>query len=170
MKQIAFSFDVSLCSACMACVVACQDQNDLNDEPAFRKVTSYESGDDASVRISSLSMACAHCGDSPCLAVCPTGAIFKRADSGTIDINRALCVGCHSCQLVCPFGAPKFFNDGKMAKCDLCYARVASGLQPACVKVCPTGALTADTLEELSKQKVEKASILILKSLSSIEK
>jgi anaerobic dimethyl sulfoxide reductase subunit B len=169
MKQFAFSFDVSLCSACMACVVACQDQNDLDDEPAFRKVTSYESGNASSAKISSLSIACAHCGDSPCLMVCPTGAIFKRDDSGTIHINRDLCVGCHSCQLACPFGAPKFLKDGKMAKCDLCYARVASGLQPACVKTCPTGALNADSLEDLTRQKVEKASVLILKSLSTQE-
>jgi anaerobic dimethyl sulfoxide reductase subunit B len=169
MKQIAFSFDVSRCSACMACVVACQDQNDCVDEPAYRQVTSFESGDVASAKISSLSIACAHCGDSPCLMVCPTGAIFKQGESGIIDINRDLCVGCHSCQLACPFGAPKFLKDGKMAKCDLCYARVASGLQPACVRVCPTGALTSDSLEELSRQKTEKASLVILKSLSPQE-
>ncbi len=164
MKQMSFSFDVSRCSACFACVVACQDQNDGGDEPAYRQVTSYEGGETGSVTISSLSIACAHCGDSPCLMVCPTGAIFKRNESGIIDINRDLCVGCHSCQLACPFGAPKFGKDGKMSKCDLCHARVVSGLQPACVRVCPTGALIADTLDNLSRQKAEEASLVILKS------
>ena len=46
MSQYAFSFDVSRCSGCMACVVACQDQNDFaaDDVVAFRHVTKYEAG------------------------------------------------------------------------------------------------------------------------------
>ncbi|MEI7672871.1 MAG: 4Fe-4S dicluster domain-containing protein, partial [Deltaproteobacteria bacterium] len=113
------------------------------------------------------SLSCQHCGDATCLVVCPTGAISRRSEDGAVLVNRDLCVGCHSCELACPFGAPKFAKDGKMAKCDLCSVRREEGLKPACVRVCPTLALDAGPIEELSIKKAEKASIVILKSLIS---
>ena len=98
--QMAFSFDVSRCSGCMACVVACQDENDLpGDGLSFRHVTRLEKGQYPKASISFLSLACLHCGDAPCMMVCPTGAIYKRDWDGIVDVNRDLCVGCHSCAL-----------------------------------------------------------------------
>ncbi|MBN2061998.1 MAG: 4Fe-4S dicluster domain-containing protein [Deltaproteobacteria bacterium] len=169
MSQYAFSYDISRCSGCMACVVACQDQNDflVGDIVAFRHVTIYEEGRYPDSRISYFSLSCQHCGDAPCIMVCPTGAISKRAEDGVVTVNRDLCVGCHSCELACPFGAPKFPDDGKMAKCDLCYVRRGYNMKPACVRACPARALEVGDLEELSKKKAEKASIVILKSLAS---
>ena len=167
MSQYAFSFDVSLCSGWMACTVVCQDQNDFvaDENVAFRHVTRYEDGKHPFARIFHFSLSCQHCGDAPCLTACPTGAIFREPEDGALLVNRDLCVGCHSCELACPFGAPKFPEDGKMAKCDLCRERRNHGLLPACVRVCPTQALDVDSIEELSKRKAERASILILKSL-----
>jgi len=159
-NQLSFSFDVSRCSGCMACIVACQDQNDfVAENVAYRHVTSYE----ADARVFFMSLSCLHCGDAPCLMVCPTGAIFRREQGGIVDVNRDLCVGCHSCELACPFGAPKFADDGKMTKCDFCNARMEYGFKPACVRVCPTRALNLGFLEEISEQKSEKAAANILK-------
>ena len=171
MDNYAFSFDVSRCSGCMACVVACQDQNDFasDDKVAFRHVTRYEAGAYPAARISYFSLSCQHCGDATCLVVCPTGAISRRPEDGVVLVNRDLCIGCHSCELACPFGAPKFAEDGKMAKCDLCFVRREHGLKPACVLVCPVQALDVGPIEELSIQKAEKASIAILKSLISVK-
>ena len=161
-NQLSFSFDVSRCCGCMACIVACQDQNDfVSDGTAYRHVTRHE----ADAQISFLSLSCLHCGDAPCLMVCPTGAIFRREQGGIVDVNRDLCVGCHRCELACPFGAPKFAEDGKMAKCDFCSARMEHGLKPACVRVCPTRALDLGPLEKISEKKSEKAASKILKSL-----
>ncbi len=168
MKQLAFSFDVSRCSGCFACIVACQDQNDyVGDDVAFRHVIKQELENQSSITISFLSISCFHCGDAPCLMVCPTGAIFRRDQGGIVDVHRDLCVGCHSCQLACPFGAPKFADDGKMAKCDFCSARMKYGHKPACVRVCPTRALNFGPLEEISEQKAEKAGAAILKSFAA---
>jgi len=113
--QYAFSFDVSRCSGCLACVVACQDQNDFvaGQEVAFRHVTKHEAGSYPDAHIAHLSLACQHCGDAPCIVVCPMRAIARRSEDGTVLVDRDLCVGCHSCELACPFGAPKFRRTGR---------------------------------------------------------
>ena len=163
--QFGFSFNVARCSGCMACIVACLDQNDLpGDGHSFRHVSRLEEGEGTSAAVSWLSISCLHCGDAPCVMVCPTRAIFKRSQDGIVDVNRDLCVGCHSCVLACPFGAPQFPEGEKMSKCDLCAPRVEKGMEPACVRVCPTKALGFGPIEKISEKKAEDASLTILRS------
>jgi len=136
--------DVDLCSGCGACVVACMDQNDVFPEkgqPAFRRIYRVEEGGSPDADIRYVSAACMHCEDSPCVMGCPTGAIAKDVGTGAVLVNPDLCIGCHSCALACPFGVPRYDLQGKMQKCRLCVERVEVGLEPACVRVCPTGAL-----------------------------
>ena len=165
--QLAFSFDVSRCSGCMACIVACLDQNDLpGNGHSFRHVNSFENVGLSTPGISWLSISCLHCGDAPCVMVCPTRALVKRESDGIVVVSPDLCVGCHSCVLACPFGAPQFPDGQKMAKCDFCLPRVEAGLEPACVRVCPTKALGFGPVERLEEKRADKASKMILKSLA----
>jgi len=165
--QLAFAFDVSRCSGCMACIVACLDQNDIADTAhAFRHVSLFENAAATRPWISFLSLSCLHCGDAPCVMVCPTGALGKRGRDGIVTVREDLCVGCHSCALACPFGAPQFPEGGKMAKCDFCLERIEAELEPACVRACPTRALGFGPLEALTEETARKASVNILKSLS----
>ncbi|MBI5442342.1 MAG: 4Fe-4S dicluster domain-containing protein, partial [Deltaproteobacteria bacterium] len=105
-----------------------------------RKVHQVEQPESAA-KITYVSLSCLHCEDAPCAAACPTGAISKDPASGAVTVRSEVCVGCRTCLLACPFGAPGYGSDGKMQKCDLCSERVASGLEPACVAACPTKAL-----------------------------
>lgn len=163
-KKLAFWFDIADCSGCLACVVACQDQNDFKaPDMALRQVSSLEKGEYPAT-IANISLACMHCGDAPCLMVCPTGAIFRHNATGVVDVNRDICIGCHSCEMACPFGAPKFAQDGKMIKCDLCITRIENGMKPACVHTCTTGALRFGYIDDLAAEKTRSASIKILES------
>ena len=165
--QLGFSFDVSRCSGCMACMSACFDQNDMpGDGSTFRHVSRVETGTYPSVAIRYVSLACMHCGDAPCVAVCPNGALSKNPENGIVEVNKDLCIGCHACATACPFGAPQFPEGGFMRKCDFCLTRVTHGLEPACVRTCPTKALGFGPIEKLTEDKAKAASTKVVMSFN----
>ena len=151
-------FDTAKCSACGACALACMDQNDIDascGHQPFRHTYTQEGvhGD-----LHFFSTACMHCEDAPCVMGCPVGCLYKDEETSFTLYDNTNCIGCHSCAMACPYGVPTFGDDGKMRKCDACIERQKAGLLPACVKVCPTGALTLLTEEEyLERQAAEQA-------------
>lgn len=129
------------CSACGACAVACMDQNDLDvteGASAFRIVRDLEGADGG---YEYYSIACFHCEDAPCISACPCNCLKKDEETGFTVYDNENCIGCHSCAMACPYGAPCYGKDGKMIKCGGCAVRVKNGIEPACVANCPTGAL-----------------------------
>ena len=147
MKRYLF-FDPEKCSACGACALACMDQNDVAveaGEQPFRYTFTQES---KTGELKFYSVSCMHCADAPCVMGCPSGCLYKDPDTGFTLYNNTYCIGCHSCAMACPYGAPTFRPTGegrpreKMEKCHGCLERIQAGLQPACVHSCPTGALT----------------------------
>jgi anaerobic dimethyl sulfoxide reductase subunit B len=111
-------------------------------------------------------MACMHCGDAPCIAVCPNRALSKSPENGVVEVNKDLWIGCHTCATACPFGAPQFPEGSFMRKCDFCVARVTQGLEPACVRTCPTKALGFGPIGKLTKEKAKAASTKIVLSFN----
>jgi len=156
MKYV-LDLNIDLCSACGACAVACMDQNDIdtrNDESPFRFVHDLESKEG---KLTYISMACMHCDDAPCVTGCPVGCLRKDLETGFTVYDNTNCIGCHSCSLACPYGAPSFASTGKMQKCDGCITRIQCGLDPACVRHCPTGALQLRTEEEVKQDRISKS-------------
>ena len=91
-----------------------------------------------------------HCAEPGCLAACPAPGAIVQYDNGIVDVNPTACIGCGYCATGCPFDVPKFSKQtGKMAKCTLCVDRVEVGLEPACIKACPTGCLQFGEKEEM---------------------
>jgi len=96
---------------------------------------------------------CFHCNDANCLNVCPEKAIMKQ-DGWTV-INQDKCIGCGACINACIYNVPRiseinFVNDAgqkilkrdKTHKCNACTLNRRD--IPACVSVCPPGALLFD--------------------------
>ena len=148
--KLYLDLDMEKCSACGACAVACMDQNDIDPRTRapFRNVFCLDKRDGDQVKAASASLACMHCDDAPCIPACPSGCLKKDESTGFTVYDNDNCIGCHSCAMPCPFGVPTFNEAGKMEKCDGCYVRVAHGMEPACVRVCPPGALRLYTEEE----------------------
>jgi formate dehydrogenase iron-sulfur subunit len=98
-----------------------------------------------------------HCAEPGCLAACPSpGAIVKYAN-GIVDFNQDKCIGCGYCITGCPFDIPRISQkDHKAYKCSLCSDRVSVGLEPACVKTCPTGAIVFGSKEAMKEHAAER--------------
>ena len=171
MKYV-FTFDEDRCSACGACRVGCMDQNDA--DPAARETgyrCTYEEEfeqPDGRVEFVYLSASCMHCQDAPCISACPVGCLKKDDETGFTIYDNTNCIGCRSCALACPFGAPHFRErDGKMVKCDGCNTRVKHGRKPACVLACSFGALDCIPEPEWNASQQARACNTLLDSLSA---
>jgi formate dehydrogenase iron-sulfur subunit len=127
-----------------------------------------------------ISVACMHCTDAPCMAVCPVDCFYHTAD-GIVLHSKDQCIGCGYCYYACPFGAPQFPNPGafnhrgKMDKCTFCSGgpepdnseaefqkygrnRIAEGKLPVCAEQCGTKALLggdANIIADIYRQRVE---------------
>jgi len=97
---------------------------------------------------------CMHCAEPGCLAACPADGAIVQYSNGIVDFQQDHCIGCGYCVNGCPFNIPKFNSaTKKMFKCTLCVDRVTEGLEPACIKSCPTGCLhfgTKDDMKDLA--------------------
>jgi Fe-S-cluster-containing dehydrogenase component len=83
-----------------------------------------------------------------------------------VVISNDLCMGCHARATVCPFGEPQVPEGTLMRKCDFCIVRVSSGLEPGCVRACPTRALGFGPIEELAEEKAKAASAKVISSFN----
>jgi len=165
--EVAKLIDVSRCIGCKACQAACMEWNDLRDD-----VGQFGIGYGGPIDLTDRSWTvmkfyeeevaphglqwlivkdgCLHCADPGCLRACPApGAIVQYAN-GIVDFQEENCIGCGYCQTGCPFNVPRFgVTDSKAYKCTLCSDRVAVGLEPACIKTCPTQALSFGSKEDM---------------------
>lgn len=144
--------DQTRCIGCHACTTACKSENEVPIGVNRTYVKSVDVGVFPQVRRSFQVTRCNQCTDAPCVAACPTGAMFKR-DDGIVDFDKQICIGCKACMAACPYDAI-FINpdDHSAEKCNMCAHRLDVGLEPACVSVCPTEAiLVGDLADPTSK-------------------
>jgi formate dehydrogenase beta subunit len=176
-QQVCKLIDTTTCIGCKACEVACLEWNDL----PFRETTfnnTYQTmpetawnywnlikfnehvREDGSMQWLMRKDNCMHCADPGCLAACPADGAIVQYQNGIVDFQQDNCIGCQYCVTGCPFNIPKFNpQTKKVFKCTLCSDRVSQGLEPACIKACPTGCLhfgTKDDMKDLAQTRVDQ--------------
>ncbi len=80
---------------------------------------------------------CEHCLNPSCVAACPSGAMYKRAEDGIVLVDQDACRGWRMCVSGCPY-KKVYFNHrtGKAEKCTFCYPRVEAGQPTVCAETC----------------------------------
>ncbi len=80
---------------------------------------------------------CNHCLNPACVAACPSGAIYKRAEDGVVLVNENNCRAWRMCVAACPYKKVYYnWSTGKSEKCILCFPRLETGQAPACAHSC----------------------------------
>src|SRR5512144_910913 len=186
--EVAKLIDISRCIGCKACQAACMEWNDVRDDVGLNHGV-YDNPIDLTDRSWTVMRfheeelpdkglqwlivkdGCLHCEDPGCLKACPAPGAIVQYSNGIVDFQQDQCIGCGYCQTGCPFNIPRYsVKDDKAYKCTLCSDRVAVGLEPACIKACPTQALSfgskadmkdlaAERIAELKERGFEKASV-----------
>jgi len=176
--EVAKLVDTTTCIGCKACEVACLEWNGLSfsdttfqnsyqtmPETAWNywnliKFDEHERDDGGGMMLLMRKDQCMHCEEPGCLEACPADGAIVQYANGIVDFQQDHCIGCGYCISGCPFNVPKFSPDSrKVFKCTLCSDRVSEGLEPACIKACPTGCLhfgTKDEMKELGETRAQQ--------------
>ncbi len=156
--------DSTRCVGCRACQTACKVYHNLGhtgDNPLYDKPLDLNSRNLTLIKLHQegskttfVKRQCNHCIKPSCASACPVGAL-KKEDNGIVSYNKDLCIGCRYCQIACTYQIPTFeFEKAlpKIWKCDFCPEKTAKGELPECARVCPAGAITFGTRDEMLKE------------------
>ena len=160
--------DLAKCKNARKCVEECQEMHHLPPEQEWLKVHLMQDSEKTAPYW--MPKPCFHCGNPPCVSLCPVGATYKRGD-GIVLVDNKRCIGCKFCMTGCPFSARVFNWDkvelteeeknwkyspergipqqhGTVGKCDFCPDMVRKGMLPKCVTACPNGVIYYGDINE----------------------
>jgi Fe-S-cluster-containing dehydrogenase component len=163
-------FDSIRCIGCRKCEAACNAVNEMpKPEKPFDDLTVLAEKRRTSARTHTVvnqytpagtsgpvfrKIQCNHCLEPACASACFVQA-FKKTDTGAVEYDASVCVGCRYCMVACPFDIPTYEYDKaftpRVMKCTLCQPRIIKGQLPGCVESCPTEALTYGKRKDLLK-------------------
>ncbi len=173
MARYGIAIDITKCTGCHNCFIACKDEfagNDYlplsaaqpKDGQDWLRVQEVEQGTDAKIKVDYIPIMCQHCGDAPCMKKGPEGAVYRRND-GIVIIDPVKSKGHKEIVNSCPYRAIIWNEESQLPqKCTMCAHMLDNGeMTTRCVESCPNGALVFGDLDdknsEVSKLLAEKA-------------
>lgn len=164
--------DTTVCIGCRKCEWACKDYNKLPNQPiekyddksvfghmrrpdseTYTVVNGYDDPNNPE-KPYYVKVQCMHCLEPACVSACIVGALTKDEKTGAVVYDAWKCIGCRYCMASCPFQIPTYEYENALTpqvrKCTFCFDRLPKyGGKPACVEICPVGALTFGKRSEL---------------------
>jgi Fe-S-cluster-containing dehydrogenase component len=156
--------DSESCVGCGRCIVRCSLEKTGSIRPAESRVRVLKQDDEGV----SVPVICRHCEEPTCLPACPVDCMSRDEETGRIVIHTDDCIGCKKCVEACSFAGPVDVPvTGRKVKsvkviCDLCDGR------PACVTVCPTGALSFETPNPESAERESRSAVALRQALARL--
>ena len=146
----ALLIDPDKCTSCLQCEMACSYQHEGVFNPARSriKVFEFQHGRHA------IPYTCTQCAEAWCANACPVEALTRNSQTGAVEVDNNVCVGCKVCTIACPFGTINYNPASKkVIKCDLC------GGDPACARACPTEAITYVSADWTGYERMQRAAL-----------
>ena len=160
MARLSLLIDVTKCSGCYNCFLACRDEYYDNDYPGYSapqplngqywmQIKEVERGTYPKPKLDYIPMPCQHCETAPCSEVAADDAVYRRKD-GIVIIDPAKAKGQKHIVNSCPYRAIWWNEDLQLPqKCTMCAHMLDDGEPvPRCVEACPTGALVFGDLDD----------------------
>lgn len=167
MAKYGIFIDVTKCTGCYSCYLACKDEYVGNDYPGYSlaqpegqtwlRMSEVEQGAGDKIKVDYIPILCQHCADAPCMKAAPEGAVYRRAD-GIVIIDPEKARGFKKIVSACPYRAIYWNEEQNVAqKCTMCAHMIDNGeKETRCSEVCPTGALVWGDMSD-PKSKVSQA-------------
>jgi Fe-S-cluster-containing dehydrogenase component len=168
MARLSLLIDVTKCSGCHNCFLACRDEYYDNDYPAYSapqplegqywmQIKEVERGTYPKMKLDYIPVPCQQCENAPCIDVAADKAVYRRKD-GIVLIDPKKAKGQKEIVTSCPYRVVFWNKELELPqKCTLCAHHLDEGAgEPRCVEACPTGALIFGDLDD-PKSDIAKA-------------
>jgi Fe-S-cluster-containing dehydrogenase component len=160
MARYGMVIDITKCTGCYNCFLACRDEFAGNEYPPYAaaqpmsgqnwiRLIERERGQYPKVKVAYTPVTCMHCEEANCIKMAEKKAVYRRPD-GIIIIDPRKAKGQKHLVNACPYRVIEWNEEKQVPqKCTFCAHLLDKGeKEPRCVESCPTGALIFGDLDD----------------------